>query len=163
MESLGFTNRGIKERKGLAETSGTVCPAMIIEVCFVQKSDAALYRKVGIKKVARAIANAIDNRISLDVETSTNTTIPTDGTSEKLERTYTEYGVATVLVDALNVRTEPNTQSEIVATYKRNEKINYDKVYITNKYVYISYVGASGSRRYVASRIVNGKRYLSCI
>lgn len=68
--SLGFKNRGLKQRTNLAETAKVIKPSMIIEVCFVQKSDAELYNKVGVEKVARAIANAIDNKVSLDASTS---------------------------------------------------------------------------------------------
>ena len=83
--------------------------------------------------------------------------------SEVLERSYLETGVATVIVDTLGVKNEPNSESSSVATYYRGEKINYDSVYVTNKYYYISYVSESGIRRYVASRSRAGEQYLNCI
>ena len=66
LKNLGFKNRGIKNRDDLAETTGCTMPSMIIEVCFVQDPDATLYKKLGIEKVARAIANGIDSRIALN-------------------------------------------------------------------------------------------------
>ena len=82
--------------------------------------------------------------------------------TEVLERSYPETGVATVIVDTLGVKNEPNSESSSVATYYRGENINYDSVYVTNKYYYISYVSESGIRRYVASRSRAGEQYLNC-
>ena len=83
---------------------------------------------------------------------------------EVLERSYAETGVATVIVDELNVRNVPSTENnEPVAVYYKGEEINYDSVYVTNKYYYISYVSTSGVRRYVASRSRAGEQYLNCI
>lgn len=84
--------------------------------------------------------------------------------AEVFERSYAEAGVATVIVDELNVRNVPSTENnEPVAVYYRGEKINYDSVYVTNKYYYISYVSTSGVRRYIASRSRTGEKYLNCV
>lgn len=82
---------------------------------------------------------------------------------EVFERSYSENGIATVIVDELNVRNVPSTENnEPVAVYYKGEEINYDSVYVTNKYYYISYVSTSGVRRYVASRSRAGEQYLNC-
>ena len=80
--SLGFTNRGLKQRTDLAETANISCPSFILETCFVQESDGKLYKQLGVEKVARAIANAIDSRVSLDTST-TNTSSSSSSTSSK--------------------------------------------------------------------------------
>lgn len=67
LESLGFTNRGIKINDELAETVCIDIATMIIEVCFVHSKDAAIYKNAGVEKVARAIANGIDQSILLNV------------------------------------------------------------------------------------------------
>ena len=60
LEKLGFTNRGVVERRNLAVLK-TNKPAMLIEVCFVDDyDDAALYKKKKAQ-VAKAIYNAIFN------------------------------------------------------------------------------------------------------
>ena len=83
---------------------------------------------------------------------------------EVLERSYPEKGIATVIVDKLNVRNVPSTENnEPVDYYTIGKEINYDSVYVTNKYYYISYVSESGIRRYVASRSRAGEQYLNCI
>lgn len=72
LNTLGFKNRGVKVRTDLAETVNIKCPSMVIEVCFVQESDGKLYKELGVEKIARAIANAIDSRISLSPPTNTS-------------------------------------------------------------------------------------------
>ncbi|WP_346938207.1 N-acetylmuramoyl-L-alanine amidase [uncultured Clostridium sp.] len=67
LASLGFKNRGLKDGIGFAEVSSIKCPSMIIEVFFVSsKADCDLYKKLGVEKIARAIANGIDSRVNLD-------------------------------------------------------------------------------------------------
>lgn len=55
-----------------------------------------------------------------------------------------------------NVRSAPNTRAEIVATYGVGQSIHYDSVYECDGYRWISYIGGSGKRRYVACRRLNG-------
>ncbi|MGT2911794.1 PlySs2 family phage lysin [Streptococcus cameli] len=76
-------------------------------------------------------------------------------------RSYTEYGTMTVTVDAINVRRAPGTSGRIVATYTKGQSFKYDKVIIdTNGYVWVSYIGGSGQRNYVATGATrNGKRF----
>lgn len=59
-------------------------------------------------------------------------------------------GVATVLVDSLNVRNAPSTSAAIMAVYSKGQKFNYDAYQVTNGYVWLSYVSYSGVRRFVA-------------
>ena len=55
-----------------------------------------------------------------------------------------------------NVRSAPNTRAEIVATYGVGQSIHYDSVYECDGYRWISYIGGSGKRRYVAFRKLSG-------
>ena len=76
-------------------------------------------------------------------------------------RSYPESGTMTVTVDALNVRRAPNTNGQIVATYVKGQSFKYDTVIVDdNGYVWVSYVGGSGKRNYVATGATrNGVRY----
>lgn len=57
---LGFRNRGIKDGSGLYVIKKTKCTAVLIEVCFVDNAaDSELYKKIGVNKIAQAIANAL--------------------------------------------------------------------------------------------------------
>lgn len=57
---------------------------------------------------------------------------------------------------ACHVRADASTSSAIVATYPMGAPIHYDSVYEGDGYRWISYVGKSGKRRYVAYRILSG-------
>ena len=58
--ALGFTNRGIKYKKTLFVLRKTQYPTMLIEVCFCDdEDDYNLYKKLGYKKIAKAIAEGI--------------------------------------------------------------------------------------------------------
>ena len=60
MEELGFTNRGIKTSENLYVLNHTNNPAVLVEVCFVDdKDDYKLYQKVGYKKIAKALVDAM--------------------------------------------------------------------------------------------------------
>lgn len=56
---VGFSNRGVKERKGLYFLRATAKPAIIIEVCFVDDRDDFLLYKKSKDKIAKAIADCI--------------------------------------------------------------------------------------------------------
>ncbi|WP_027625516.1 N-acetylmuramoyl-L-alanine amidase [Clostridium lundense] len=67
--TLGFVNRGAKaDIRGLYELKATHMPAIIIEPLFVDtQSDVDLYNQVGIDRLAKAIAEAI-NGSPIDVK-----------------------------------------------------------------------------------------------
>ena len=60
MHELGFTNRGLKTSSGLYYLNHTKAPALLFEICFVDdRDDYNLYKKVGYKKIAKALADAV--------------------------------------------------------------------------------------------------------
>ncbi|HEQ4082017.1 TPA: CHAP domain-containing protein [Streptococcus pyogenes] len=61
-----------------------------------------------------------------------------------------EVGTFEVMVPALNVRREPSLNGEIVACYQYGMTGTYDSVYVGDGYIWVSYVGASGMRNYMA-------------
>lgn len=75
---------------------------------------------------------------------------------------YTEHGTAYPRT-TLNIRSTPNASegsSNVVGKYYNGEHVVYDLVVITNKYVYVSWIGASGNRRYMAVKDQDtGNRY----
>ena len=56
-----------------------------------------------------------------------------------------------------NVKSEPSLNAPIVARYGQGQVINYDQVWEADGYRWISYIGNSGKRRYVAYRKLNSK------
>lgn len=63
---------------------------------------------------------------------------------------HEETGTFTVEVSALNVRTAAGLNAEIVAVYTAGQEINYDGWCDVDGYIWITYIAASGNRRYVA-------------
>lgn len=75
----------------------------------------------------------------------------TSPNSDKEIKRYTEHGTCKVVANILNVRNKPSTSGKVVAKYYKNETVKYDLVVLTEKYVWISWIGASsGTRRYMA-------------
>jgi cell wall-associated NlpC family hydrolase len=58
------------------------------------------------------------------------------------------------------VREKPTTSSRAVALYKKGDTIHYDSVYEGSGYRWISYIGKSGKRRYVAYRDMKGNQWI---
>lgn len=67
-----------------------------------------------------------------------------------------QKGTFTVGGSVLNVRSAPSTASEVVDQYQPGQQINYDQIGTSNGYRWISYVGGSGNRRYVAIGTADG-------
>lgn len=67
-------------------------------------------------------------------------------------------GTATVIVAGLNVRDKASTSGKVVASYKYGEKFTYDGYTIADGFVWLSYIGKSGNRRYVAEGPNDGNR-----
>ena len=60
LHSLGFTDRGVKIRPDLYVLHWTNAPALLIETFFCDNpEDVTLYKELGYKKIALAIANGI--------------------------------------------------------------------------------------------------------
>ena len=76
-----------------------------------------------------------------------------DSTDERYR--YSENGI--FYPDrTINVRTNPTTKANAVATYSKGEYVNYDTVVIGERYNWISYISAGGARRYMAIRDKKG-------
>jgi len=60
---LGYTNRGVKVRSDLYVLHRTNAPALLVETFFCDnKCDCSLYKKVGAKGIAKAIADGITTK-----------------------------------------------------------------------------------------------------
>lgn len=60
LSALGFRNRGVKNGSNLYVVRNTYMPATLVEVCFVDsKNDTALYKKLGVNEIAKAITRGI--------------------------------------------------------------------------------------------------------
>lgn len=73
---------------------------------------------------------------------------------EIITKEYREIGRFTCTVDKIYFRNKPiiENSNKIQGDYSKGESVNYDKVVITNKYVYISWTSLTGIRRYMPVR-----------
>lgn len=74
LSNIGFKNRGIKDGSNLAVVRRSEAKAMLIEVCFVDTSDANLYKNIGADRIAQAICSAI-TEITVNVTESEELTM----------------------------------------------------------------------------------------
>lgn len=79
---------------------------------------------------------------------------PTTNNPDELVSTKTEYGVFTAN-QTLKIRNNHSTSAQVAAELYSGESVNYDSVYVTKSYVWISYISYSGVRRYIAIRTNN--------
>ena len=63
-----------------------------------------------------------------------------------------QIGTFTSSVDNLNVRRSPSLSGQVVAQYNKGESVKYDSYIDSEGYRWISYIGKSGNRNYVARR-----------
>lgn len=69
-----------------------------------------------------------------------------------------ERGTFTLSVDAINVRDQASTNGSIVAKYTKGQSVNYDCFRADKSgYVWISYISATGKRRYMAAGETNAQ------
>lgn len=65
ISGLGFKSRGVKNGANLYVLKYTDCPSVLVELFFIDsKADCNLYNKFGSDTLAKAIADAIDNKLS---------------------------------------------------------------------------------------------------
>lgn len=94
LSKLGFKNRGVKERDSLAECNSIKSTSMIIELFFLEATkDVELYKKLGAKRIAHAIGNAIDSRISFEpITNSTMNTVEANSNSIEYQAHVQDIG-----------------------------------------------------------------------
>ena len=80
-----------------------------------------------------------------------------DGTTEWVD----SDSVATVVCSVINVRAAPSTSSEVVAEYYNGNTVYYDSIVRNSECDWVSYIAASGNRRYVCGQLPDGTCYLS--
>lgn len=106
------------------------------------------------KKNGYKVYDSNGNQVYPEVkQANTSSSANTNSTSPKFIKYENWTGVTQAVC---NVRSAPNTRAEIVATYGVGQSIKYDQVWEGDGYRWISYIGASGKRRYVACRKLYG-------
>lgn len=83
----------------------------------------------------------------------------TPGASKPVAKPSSKFGgTYRCNVSKLNVRDKPSTSGNVVASYSKGQTVVLDNTYtIANGYVWGTYIGASGKRRYIAVGKHTGK------
>ena len=146
--SCGFKNRGVKEANFYV-LKETVAPAILVEVCFVDSQEDA--NKLNCTEVAKAIFKGLTG----SEYTSTTTNTPTNSGCDKvIKAPYVEIGgrgkFTVTTPSGIKFRDKYCTHCGTVqGVYNHKESVYYDQVCITEKYVWISWMGGSGARRWM--------------
>ena len=78
--------------------------------------------------------------------------------NNNLVENYAQTGKFTANT-TLNIRTAPNTSSQIVGSYAPDESLIYDHVYIQNGLVWLRYMSYSGYYHFVCAGVMGGESY----
>lgn len=87
--------------------------------------------------------------IRLPVDHTNQTVDITPQTSDTIVETP-KSGTFTLDVAEINIRRWPSLASEVVGSYKQGDTVSFDSEGYANGYYWISYVGGSGKRNYLA-------------
>lgn len=93
------------------------------------------------------------------------TTQPVSACDKEIKR-YTENGKCTIVTPSgIRFRNKPCTHcGTLEGTYDCKESVYYDLVVLTDSYVWISWIGASGTRRYMPIKDKKtGERWGNCV
>lgn len=71
---------------------------------------------------------------------------------EENKNMVAQNGTFTSNVNNLNVRRSPSLSGKVVAQYNKGESVKYDSYIDSEGYRWISYIGKSGNRNYIARR-----------
>jgi N-acetylmuramoyl-L-alanine amidase len=118
----GLINRGVKTSTGLYELRKTKCPAIIVEVCFVEATtDVGIYQSKGFDFIGKCIAEAISDQSVQSTQSVQETTQTTNQSTAQSG----QYGVVTA--DVLNVRDGRSTSANIIGQLTKGTKVKVDQ------------------------------------
>lgn len=126
----------------------------LLECCFIDNRGDREKFIADMDEVAAGILAAfgIGSGGSLSSSTSQSKPASSASASSRFGGTYR------CTVNKLNVRDKPSTSGKIVASYAKGETVVLDNTYtIADGYVWGTYIGASGKRRYIAVGKHTGK------
>lgn len=161
VSSTGYKNRGVKEADFYV-LQATVAPAVLVEMFFIDtQSDV---NNFNVEKMAKGLFKGLTGTDYV----SKPVTPPTGDHEVVIKGPYTEvggYGDATITVkEGIYFRDNYCTHcGKITGSYNYGETVRYTKVCITNKYTWISWIGANGAVRWMPIRDMKTGEYWATI
>lgn len=160
--ALGIKNRGAKTARFYV-LRHTKMTALLLEVCFVDdKDDVVRWHATPWTELTSAVVEAFGGNINQAPSHAPTVPEPAKPASPhptpSAEKNGGFGGTYECRASELNVRTAPSLSASVVASYRRGERVTLDdKYYIADGFVWGTYVGGSGNRRYVAVGRATGK------
>lgn len=139
MVKLGFLDRGTKTTNNLYYLNHTVNKAILVEVCFVDdKDDYEIYKKIGYKKIAEAIAKGI---IMEDIDNKTS--------KKASNESKIKIGKVITKKDPLRLRNKASLMGKIIYRMPKGAKV--EVLSEKNKWYKVTYNGRTGycSSKYI--------------
>lgn len=164
--ALRVKDRGAKTAKFYV-LRNTKMTALLLEVCFVDdKDDAARWAVTSWEALTSAVVRAFGGSVAQAPATPEPEKPTTSRPTPSAEKDGGFGGPYRCRVDGLRIRTEPRLGDEYIvrrsdgseSSYNKGESVNLDdKYYIADGYVWGTYIGNSGNRRYIAVGRATGK------
>lgn len=118
INKLGFNSRGLKHNADYYEMKNITAPNIILEILFTDNiKDRDLYNKLGPKKIAYCIANAIDPKIPFNIPGAETEVKPPVTESKQLYRVKSDGVQVGAYTDIKNILTV------VESNLKNNKKI----------------------------------------
>lgn len=156
--ALGLRDRGAKTANFYV-LRNTRMTAVLLETCFVDKSqDAGAWHTASWDALCNAVVSAVKGEAT-EVRPGTEPAGKPVAQPEPAKPVATQGfgGIYKVMKD-MNIRTGASLDGKIVGTYHKGSTVNLDDTYvIADGYVWGTYIGNSGNRRYIAVGKATGK------
>lgn len=146
---------------------GTFKKGAKVNVWYIGKStDGSLWGSCGINGTTGFFHMGYADPVGSGSKPKPTTPSKPKSNCDKEIKRYSEKGKCTITATGINFRNKPCTHcGKIEGIYSHNESVFYDLVVITEKYVWISWIGASsGTRRYMPIvQKSNNERWGKCV
>lgn len=156
--AMGIRDRGAKTA-GFYVLRNTKMTAMLLEACFVDnQQDAAAWHATSWDDLCNAVVSAIKGE-AVEVRPDTRPADKPAAQPEPSKPAATQgFGGPYRVTRDMNIRTKASLDGKIVDIYHEGGTVNLDDTYvIADGYVWGTYIGNSGNRRYIAVGRATGR------
>lgn len=156
--AMGIRDRGAKTA-GFYVLRNTKMTAVLLETCFVDNpQDAAAWHATSWDALCNAIVSAIKGD-TVEVKPDAKPAGKPAAQPEPVKPAVTHgFGGTYRVTRDMNIRTKASLDGKVVDTYHKGGTVNLDDTYvIADGYVWGTYIGNSGNRRYIAVGRATGK------
>lgn len=149
-DALGIVNRGAKPTKDFYVLRNSKGRTLLIEWAFISNANDVKHLLANMDKGINALLKVFGYGTTSKPSTPSKPSKPSTPSKPSLKgSSLPNKGSYTFSVNT-NIREKASTKSAIVGSYNKGQKVVYDSKVTAGGYVWLSYIGGSGKRRYVA-------------